>query len=60
MQKRILIWEVPYWVGLYNEWPGEWVAVGEAGGRSIEVVGDSEFQAIELWRKEAEAILPKR
>jgi hypothetical protein len=55
MQKRILIGGAPFWVGVYNEPPGDWVAIGEVGGISISVTGDSESHALDLWRNEAEA-----
>jgi hypothetical protein len=57
MQKRIQIFGVPYWLGVYQEESHEWVAIGEVRGHPIIVADNSERGAVEKWRKEAEAVL---
>jgi len=59
MQKRVQIFGVPYWLGVYQEEPHEWVAIGEVRGHPIAVVDKSEQGAVERWRQEAEAFLSK-
>ncbi len=59
MQKRVQIFGVPYWLGVYQEESHEWLAIGEVRGHSIVVVDKSEQGAIERWRQEAEAFLSK-
>jgi len=57
MQKRIQIFGVPYWLGVYQEEPHEWHAIGDVRGHPIIVADNSEQGAIEGWRKQAEAYL---
>lgn len=57
MQKRTIIAGRPYWVGVYQEDNGEWLAIGEIRGQSIVIAAATERKAIEAWQKEAEARL---
>jgi hypothetical protein len=57
MQKRVRIADAPYWVGVYNDEPGVWVAIGDVCGEPLPVVGKSERQAIEHWCAAAKARL---
>jgi len=57
MQKRMQIFGVPYWLGVYQEEPHEWLAIGEVRGHTIIVANNSEQGAIEKWRQQAEAYL---
>ena len=59
MQKRTQIFGIPYWVGVYQEAPHEWLALAEVRGHSIAVVDKSEQDAIDKWRREAEIYLSK-
>ena len=59
MQKRTQILGVPYWVGVYQDEPGEWLVIGEVRGHPIEIADNNERVAIEKWRKKAEAYLAK-
>jgi len=57
MQKRIWLSDVPYWIGVYNDDPGEWVIVGEVRERLIWVTANSERNALEQWRAEAAKVI---
>jgi len=60
MQKRIWLSGAPYWIGVYNDEPGEWVIVGEVGGRLIAITGPSERDALERWRSQAAKAIGRR
>ena len=59
MQKRTFISGIPYWVGVYDEGPREWHAIGEVRGHMILTVGLSERLALECWAAEAEGLLSR-
>ena len=60
MQKRIWLSGLPYWIGVYNDEPGEWVVVGEVRERLISTTASSERDALDQWRSQAAEVIRRR
>lgn len=57
MQKRIQLSGVPYWIGIYNDEPGEWVVVGEVREQLISITASSERKALDQWLLRAAEVI---